>query len=141
MTSWQIGLLIVGIAIFDAWLIRALIRSKWTPFAARHPARPPLAHAERRNFQSFNLGLFNLTWSIHVAADADSLHLIPARPFRWLGMERVSMKWDDVDLLPGKRFGGRRAIRIGVGQELIGPAWCLGMAEAREGRGGGGTIP
>lgn len=82
----------------------------------------PQIHAERRNFQSFSLGLFNFGWSFHVIADADYVHMHPAWLFRKLGVPNFSLPRAELKD-PQKCFGG---VKVTLRNETLrGPRWCL----------------
>jgi hypothetical protein len=113
---------------FATLLVWAMIRGNWHPLLRSFPARPPADGAVGRRFQSFRLGLMNLGGCIHVAADEFHLHLTPVRVLQWLSMRPVSIPWEAIELR-GSRAGRRyREARI-LGKHVLGPAWCLDLAD------------
>jgi hypothetical protein len=127
-----LALLVIGILVFDlllTWLLLwAIMRAGWRPLTIRYPSIDPSPDAVRRNFQSFRLGVINLGFSIHVAADEHHLHLMPARILRWCGAGATSIPWSAIE--PGKRTMGGKWMKVSIdGATLAGPAWCLALAE------------
>lgn len=112
-------LVVDGIIVFAVFNMAAgEVRS----LAAHFPAREPQIHAERRDFQSFSLDLFNFGWSFHVVADRDYVHMLPAWLFRKLGVPKFSIPRSELKD-PRKCFGG---VKVTLrGQALAGPRWCL----------------
>ncbi|KAA0217210.1 MAG: hypothetical protein DYG94_01780 [Leptolyngbya sp. PLA3] len=133
MPGWLIGLLVVGGIVLEFGVIvlvlRGLMRSSLGRLSDQFPFTEPEAGAVRRNFQSFSIGLVNAGYSIHVAVDDHSLHLMPAAILRWCGVRACSVPWSEVRVL--KRVGSYRKARIG-GVNLYGPGWCLDLASPDE---------
>ena len=72
------------------------------------------------------MGLLNLGFCIHVAADESHLHLQPAAVLRIFGAQTASIPWASIGI--AKR--GRRWMSAKINNRtLYGPAWCLGLAE------------
>ncbi|MEO1585467.1 MAG: hypothetical protein AAFR96_12970 [Planctomycetota bacterium] len=135
MTGGQTALVICLVLTVDAVLITVLLRAlagKWNKLAGDHPPTEPSEPSETRRFQSFALGIFNLGFCIHVTVDEDRLHLTPVRPLRAAGMRAMSLPWEAVELRPPGRRKSWRAMRVGPGVDLHGPAWCLGLADRVE---------
>lgn len=132
MTGWQVALLVVGIVIVDTVVISALIRSliggTWNKMAEKHPFTEPPPEAIRKNFQSLKVGLLNMGWSVHLAVDADHLHLMPAKFFRVMRARPISLPWDAL-VLKSKR---KRYSDIKVGMTIITvPTWCVEMLDSQ----------
>jgi len=108
-------------------LVGYFVRNTWRAISTRWPAQPIADDAVRRSFQSFRIGVVNLGWSIHVAADEQFLHLDPARFWRWFGAERASIAWSALELV-GPVRGRWATVRLGA-QRIDGPAWCLGLVD------------
>lgn len=131
MTGGQIALLVGTILLVDLMVVGALFHAlsqTMRDFSARFPGVEPLPHAERRSFQSFAFGMINLGGSVHVAVDDRFLHLKPTRVARWFGMKPMSVPWDHIQILGKTTFGKKLRVRMGT-EEVVGPAWCLGLAE------------
>ncbi len=132
MTGGQVAILIGLFLAVDAVVIWCILRGAaggWNRLADLHPPTEPIEPSETRRFQSFALGLLNLGFSIHVTADPERLHLTPIAPMRLAGMRPMSLPWDALELKPAGRRNGWRTARVGVGLDLHGPAWCLGLAD------------
>lgn len=136
MSGWCVALLVVMITATDGILVWAILRAcghSLKEMAHGHPPVEPAPGAVRRDFQSFKIGIFNLGWSIHVAVDADYLHLYPARIARWMGMVPMSIPWEEVEFRKkgwGKSGLGGATVRIGK-QWVTGPRWALQLAAER----------
>lgn len=104
------------------------VRAYWSPFAAKFPPREPSPDAIHRDFQSFRAGLLNLDHCIHVAVDADHLHLRPALFARLVRIQPTSIPWSAITL--DRHGSSRRMLRAAIdGHDLRGPRWCLELAE------------
>lgn len=134
MSTSGVIVLVVCLVSVDLMVVGALLNlcaTQLRQLAAAFPATTPLPDAVRRNFQSFSLGLMNLGFSIHVAADAQFLHLTPVKFLRALGAPAMSIPWDAIKLEPTTRPG--RATRKAMVQStrIAGPAWCMELAGER----------
>lgn len=120
-----IAVVVLGDLLIVPLILRVVIGSAWNPLASRYPAVEPAPDAVRKNFQSFKIGMVNMGMSVHVAVDDHDLHMFPARLLRWCGAKPISIPWNEVELVkPGKRW-----VRAKIGgQDVLGPAWCLGLA-------------
>jgi hypothetical protein len=125
-STWAIAITVGAIVLLDILFVRFMIRLGWNSLARRFEALAPAPDAVRRNFQSFSFGLFNFGLSVHVAADADHLHLIPAGIVRWAGGRPFSIPWEEIAPL---RSGRRVAVVRIAGTTVRGPAWCLSLAD------------
>ena len=97
-------------------------RCAWCPMLAPYPPVEPKDGAVRRRYQSFSIGLVNMGFSLHVAADETYLHLTPLPIWRRLGARPASVPWSAL-----RRTGPRSAM---LGQlRVIGPAWCMELIE------------
>ena len=84
--------------------------------------------ADERRFQSFRLGVLHLGFCIHVAADEGHLHLQPAALLRFFEAPTASIPWSSIEIQKRSRTGKSITARINE-RTLLGPAWCLGLAE------------
>ncbi len=106
----------------------AVVRFGWKPFAQRFPPRPADPDAVGRRFQSFRLGVLNFGFCIHVAADEGHLHLQPAALLRFFGARTASIPWSSIEIQKHSRTGRWITAKINE-RTLLGPAWCLSLAE------------
>ena len=125
-------LIISGVVLFDLGLVTAImwwaVSAVWRPLLERYPAHDPAPEAVRRNFQSFRFGAINFGGCVHVAVDEEHLHMMPARLLRWFGATQVSIPWRSITITGGPRFGGMLPASFD-GRSVLGPAWCLQLAE------------
>jgi len=121
-TVWGVGSLVLS-----AYIVRALVRTNWNdplkPFQPREPAAED-APVDARRYQSFGVGLLNLGWSVHVAADRRYLHLTPAWPGKVLGLRAASVPWAEIGrgAPGGLRVGSFAGLKIGS-TVFAAPAW------------------
>ena len=124
--------LIILVAVIDALVtvvvLWAVVRFGWKPFAQRFPPRSTDPDAVERRFQSFRLGFLSFSFCIHVAADQGHLHLQPAALLRFFGAPTASIPWSSIEIQKHSRTGKSIIARINE-RTLLGPAWCLGLAE------------
>ncbi|MHC4108209.1 MAG: hypothetical protein ACYSTY_09025 [Planctomycetota bacterium] len=104
-------------------LIAVVFHLLWRPMLAPFPPQEPAPDAVRRYFQSFGIGIVNMSLSVHVAVDEDYLHLIPLAIWRALGARPASIPWSAME--PIGKSG--RVVRV-AGHRLDGPKWCLELA-------------
>ena len=122
-------LLIVVSTLGSLGIGAACMHFTWNSTMRTWPPRDPAPDAIRRNFQSFSLGLINLGWSVHVAADKEFLHLRPATLVRWLGAASASIPWQAMQPL-----GGRRGTAVRLGHHtMIAPRWCVELVSPETG--------
>jgi len=94
----------------------------------KYPAQEQGEDAVRRNFQSFKFGMISLGFSIHVAVDEHFLHLTPASFFQRFGAGTISIPWSSIQDFKHKQ--GRRWAEVKLDStRVIGPGWCLELAE------------
>ena len=130
MTPGQIAIVVALFIVLDVVVIGGIafgmVHFLWRPLLERFPPIEPAEDAVRRPYQSFNINLLNLGWSVHVTADEAALHLEPVRPLRAIGFRPLSIPWDDIEYV---RPRGARGAEVRVGRETIrGPSWCLDLA-------------
>lgn len=122
----------IAVCVFDLLLtgliIGVAVRRNWEPLMKQFPDREPLADALTRRHQSFRIGILNLGWSVHVAADDEHLHLTPVRWMQRLGARPVSIPWEAIELRPSRPGGRYTTAKIGT-LTMKGPAWCLDLAD------------
>ncbi len=126
MRWWMIALFVVVDSAIVGTILWGMVHFAWGDLTRKYPQRPPTSNAVCRRFQSFRLGLFNLTFAIHVDADEDHLHLTLVRPLRWLGARPASIPWSAMSV--AKRSKRWCTVQVGA-HKLHGPEWCLGLAE------------
>ena len=129
LVTWLIVTLLVLVE--PIVLFWAIVRFGWRPFEQAHPAQPVHEDAVARNFQSFSIGLLNLGFAIHAAADERHLHLTPVALLRWFGAGTVSIPWEAIKVQKRSRRGNWIVAKVG-NRTIRGPAWCLGLAEPAE---------
>lgn len=122
--------LIVISAVFS--MAGATLRSLGSKF----PGVEPMPGAIRKEFQSFRFDSVKLGQAVHVAVDEKHLHLLPAWfPRRIMRMPAMSIPWDAITLTEPSSRVHRMAVRRGMamaqiaGVTVIGPAWCLQLAD------------
>ena len=128
----QAGLLsgtVVGLVCFGGivLIVATVFHLLWRPMLKAFPPRQPAPDAVRRRFQSFGLGIVNMGFSIHVAADDEYLHLVPLAIWRSLGARPASIPWSSMKPV-GK---SKRVVRVN-GHRLDGPKWCMELAFPRQ---------
>ena len=133
-------LLIPAIIIADlavmALLVWAILKLGWAPVMRSWPARTPAPDAVVRNYQSFRFGLMNFSLSIRAAADEEHLHLTPGRLLRWVGAGPISVPWKSITVKKRSRSGKWTTASFD-GMTVLGPSWCLDLAEPAEATSGG----
>lgn len=132
MTGLQIALLVGVFLVMDLMVVGALfhvLSQTMRDFSAKFPAVEPLPNAERRRFQSFKFGMISLGGSVHVGVDERYLHLMPTRAARWLGMKPLSVPWEAIEIVGNTWIGRSTRVRIAQ-EEVVGPRWCLQLAES-----------
>lgn len=132
MTGTQVALLVGVFVVTDIMVVGALFHTlsqNLREFSTKFPAVEPLPNAERRRFQSFKFGFTSLGGSVHVAVDERHLHLTPTRAARWLGMRPLSVPWEAITIVGKATIGSSLRAKI-AGEDVLGPAWCLSLAEA-----------
>ena len=77
----------------------------------------------------------NFTFCMHVAADETHLHLTPVRVLRWVGAGPISVPWDAITVQKTSRSGKWPTASFGP-LCVMGPSWCLQLAEPSEGDSG-----
>jgi hypothetical protein len=136
--------IVVGVVMMDLVIIAALLHglknTVFGPLSQRYPARPPGEDAVTKRFQSFKMGMYNLGFSFHVTVDESHLHLDPAGFWRKLGAEPSSVPWSDIEVVRRGKSGKWTTVKIGgKPTPLLGPSWCLDLADP-ETDGGPGRI-
>ncbi len=126
-----------GILVMGA--VRLIVRSTIGELQRQYPARTPSPNSVSRSFQSFAFDILNLGWCVHVHADESYLHLRPAWVARAIGgMRAMSIPWDAI-AVKGKATLRYAMLSARVGNvTMVGPAWCLRLADAGD-AGSGGT--
>lgn len=117
----------VASMVLSAFIVRSLVKSNWNDPLKPFPPREPAAEdgpADARGFQSFNVGMLNLGWSVRVVADRAYLHLSPEWLGKVLGLKSASVPWTEIGrgLPGGLAIGKRSGLKIG-NTVFAGPAW------------------
>ncbi len=101
----------------------------WAPWARRFPARPQRADAVVKKNESFAFGRFvRFNNAVHIAADADHLHLIPCLLLRLGGARVISVPWPRITDAEASARAGLVRAKID-GRETAGPEWCMRLAQ------------
>lgn len=108
-------------------VVPMVVRRTWGRWVPVFVPQEPEAGAVTRRYQSFNVGLLNLGHGVHVTVDSRFLHLRPAMFCAGFGIRPVSIPWEAIRVDGTYPFKRRHAMIAGV--PLIGPEWCLEMAE------------
>ena len=119
----------VAVTVLDLVIVVTIIHRGWGPLPRDFPATAPGDDAVWRRYQSFRLGLLNLGFCIHVAADEHYLHLVPIKPLRAFGGRPASIPWDAIRIESRSGRGKWITARVGT-HTLRGPSWCLELASA-----------
>lgn len=133
MTTGGIIAIVVIFLTVDLIVVGAVLTLAAAPvkkLAARFPPVPPAPDAVARRFQSFRIGIMNLGFCIHAAADEKHMHLSPARLARIFGMRPLSIPWTAIHLT-GKRSMGTLEARV-EGTSMYGPEWLMSLAGRTE---------
>lgn len=128
MSPTTIILLVAVFLITDIVVVGAVMQmagQSLRKLCAAFPPFPRNANAVERRFQSFNVGMVRLGFSIHAAVDENALHLAPTTVARWIGMKPMSLPWTAFEKVKPV-IGGIRASIAGV--EIVGPKWCMELA-------------
>jgi hypothetical protein len=127
-THWLIAGIVVFAVLEPILIFWAIVRFAWAPIHEKFPTHEPGADAVRRGFQSFKVGILNLSFSIHATVDEHRLHLEPGAYLRWFGARTVSIPWDAMTVEKRSRSG--RCVTVKADKwTIMGPAWCLELAE------------
>ncbi len=102
----------------------------WAPWARRYPARPQRPGAVVKKNESFTLGRFvALNNAVHLAVDAEHLHLIPCLLLRLGGAKVISLPWSRITRLGPPAFSpSAQALATIDARSIRGPAWSLALA-------------
>lgn len=122
---------VVPVTLAAPFLIGGAINALcWAPWARRYPARPQRHDAVVKKNESFTLGRFvALNNAVHLAADADHLHLIPCLLLRLGGAKVISLPWSRITRLGPSGFSASAPVRATIdGRSIRGPGWCLSIA-------------
>lgn len=132
MTTLQIIALVACFLIVDLVVVGAVITMATTStreLAGAFPARPLLAGAVRREFQSISVNLFNFGGSFHIAADAACLHLEPVWVLRHFRAPAMSIPWSAI-VFTGPPPARKRFVKARIGSAHVRfPAWALAAAQ------------
>ena len=128
MPLWQIitiGVVFVMVDIVVVGAVLAGVAGSIKELAARFPSHSIKPDAVRRNFQSVAFDALNLGGAVHLAADDEHLHVLPAAVSRWIGVKPLSIPWTEIRVT--KR--GRRTSTAQIGPTtFVAPNWCLDLA-------------
>jgi hypothetical protein len=118
-------------ALFDSMVVCAVlsvvIKNGWGDLAAKFPGVEPRPDAVRKEFQSIGIDLSSFGGCVHVAADRDYLHLLPAKFLRWFGAKAMSIPWGEIQVEPAKKRKSSMKVKVGS-TKIVGPTWALSLA-------------
>ena len=121
-------IVVVLVVLFDLVLvpliIYAAIKGGWKKLQDTHPGAEPGPDAVRKNFQSFKIGMMNLGYAVHVAADDKHLHMLPTLLLRRCTAKPISVPWDAIEIKKRGRWSTHAKI---AGADLWGPNWCFDL--------------
>lgn len=123
-------LVVVPVTLGMPFLVGGFVHAVWWRRWAKHyPAAPQRADAMVKKNQSFRLGRTGaLNNAVHIAADAEHLHLIPFVLVRLVGGKVISLPWERIAAEPTSKGSG--AVRATIdGQRIAGPSWCMALAQ------------
>lgn len=109
--------------IYIVLVIAVAMRIAWRPMVAAHPPREPAPDAVRQRFQSFGIGIVNLGFAVHVAADESHLHLELIAPLRLLGGTSTSIPWTALEPVGTDPVRPRSARLHPGGYAMAAPRW------------------
>lgn len=122
MVAFVLAMVVVSFGV--AWM---LVRHAMGQLDRRFPPVSPADDAVRRRFQSFRFGIVNASFSIHVAADDQHVHLTPITLLRVMGFKPMSIPWGEIQVRSAGRFFTTATI---AGVHVQGPTWCLRLADS-----------
>ena len=130
------GILITNAILELPIIMFGIFHGMWKPLALKYPPQTHAPAAVTRKFQSFSVGIINLTWCVHATVDDAHLHLTPVKWLQFFGARPMSLPW--TSLRPLGRDRNTRAALTG-GPVIRGPRWCFQMLPAgtEAGREGG----
>ncbi len=128
MTTGQI---VLAIVLFDLFfvvpvVVFGLVAGFWKPLEEAHPAVEPGEDAVRRNFQSIRIDMMNLGYCVHLAVDAEHLHIEPALLLRLLRARTMSLPWEALRVEKHRKSMSK--VRLGS-HTLTLPRWAAEMVE------------
>jgi hypothetical protein len=135
MNNWMILLFFVVDAMVVFFIIGGAIGSCWRPLSERYPQQPIGDGAFRKNFQSVAIGSISLGFSVHMAADDDYLHWIPAKLLRIFKCKTVSIPWSSIQPSanqPSIQKSLAFVSLLGLNKQMTIPRWCLEIKKTVE---------
>ncbi len=125
-----IPIVLLMITGFPFVLFGLITQIMWAPHARRFPARPQSKDAVVRLYQSLAFGpVSRINNFVHIAADADHLHLIAPGIMRVTGAKTISIPWDRFSDVKQKSLFGMTSGRVD-GRYFAAPTWCMRVALA-----------
>jgi len=107
-------------------IVRVIVSRRWAAIPDKFPPTEPAPDAVTRRFQSFRAGVMNLGFSIDASVDDACLHLRPSKIGRVIGVRPASIPWESIT--PVSQGRTSRIVKI-AGVKLMGPKWCLQLAD------------
>ena len=105
----------------------------WNKIAREYPAVTPEENAISRSFQSCSIGMFNLGWSVRVTVDTKYLHLAPNLFVLCATRRKMSIPWDDIQLMGYQLFKRYRAFKVRkLKWTFVAPTWAMDLAAPTE---------
>jgi hypothetical protein len=126
-----IPVVLLGVAGFPFLIFGLITQIMWQPHARRFPARPQSRDAVVKLYQSVAFGrLGRINNFVHIAADADHLHLIAPGIMRLTGARIISIPWDRFSEVKQKGLFGITSGKLD-GRYFAAPTWCMRVALAQ----------
>lgn len=124
-------------AIIVFFIVGGAIGGAWKPLSQLYPAQPVGDGAFRKNFQSIAIGSVGVGLSVHMAADDNYLHWIPAKLLRIVGCKAVSIPWPSILPSPKQPRVQKSMAYIHLkelNKPLTVPHWCIEIKNTVEPR-------
>ncbi len=133
MKGWHVALMVAGIFVVDFAVVGAVmhfaVQSVLEPLSRAFPAKPVGTAALRKQFQSMSKDGMNFGMCIHLTADAECLHIEPARLLRACGAKPSSVPWGAISVVKKGRCAWKVKIEGGGKGEYGVPGWVGELVE------------
>jgi hypothetical protein len=129
MNNWSIAIVFLVDTIIICFVIGGISRRVWAPLANQFPKKPFANESFRRNFQTVAMGSVSFGFSVHMVADDEHLHWIPARFMRIFGCKSLSIPWTSIYAAPKQPVFQKSLAKICLISQsktiFTVPRWCV----------------